>query len=162
MNKKIVHNFMTQARSCALVMLESADYINDKLADVRMSAAHRAQTEAICNSFIGTKHDIFTELSEMYDLLNSEGGGTAVLDRAKRIVSWFREDLAKMHELVMGLEVESKSNLDDKGAYILVAESAVNILAEFNGTLTALEALRVGTCEANDAQQDAQADGPAA
>lgn len=150
MNNKTVHNFMARARSCALVMLESADYIENELANVRMRAAHRAQTEAICDALIGTKHDIFTELSEMSDLLDSEDGATTVLDRAERIISWFREDIAKMHELVQELEVESKSKLGDKGAYILVAESAVNILKEFNGAAGALEALRASICEAND------------
>ena len=135
---------MARTRSCALVMLESADYIQHELANVRMSASHRAQTQALCSSLIGTKHDIFTELSEMSDLLDSE---TVVLDRAKRIVGWFQEDVEKMHELVAALEAESKSGPGDKGAYILVAESAGNILKELNGTLSALERVRDITLE---------------
>ena len=64
MNESAIHAVMTEARSCALVMLYSATHIQNELANVQMNDALRTQTEQVCTALIGTKHDIITELDE--------------------------------------------------------------------------------------------------
>ena len=78
MNESAVHAVMTEARNCALVMLESTTYIQSELANVRMNDALRAQTEQVCTALAGTKHDIISELFELDELLGSEASASAI------------------------------------------------------------------------------------
>ena len=50
-------------------MLDNALYIKGEVDNVDMSKKLRADTEQICESLIGTKHDIIHELSELDDVL---------------------------------------------------------------------------------------------
>lgn len=134
MNESTVHSVMTEARNCALVMLESADYIQRELANVRINDELRAQTEQVCTALVGTKHDIFSELFELDELLSSEASTSVILSRVNRIVQWLRDDITRMHQLVMALESASKQDPACGLAYVLVAESATNMLNAFNRT----------------------------
>ena len=136
MNESAVHAVMTEARNCALVMLESATYIKRELANVRMNDALRTQTEQVCTALVGTKHDIMSELFELDELLGSEASGSVIRSRVNRIVQWFRDDITRMHQLVMNLGSANKQDPVCGLAYVLVSESATNILNAFNHTRT--------------------------
>lgn len=151
MNESAVHAVMTEARNCALVMLESATYIQNELANVRMNDALRAQTEQVCTALVGTKHDIISELFELDELLGSEASASVIRSRVNRIVQWFWDDITRMHQLVMALESASKQDPACGPAYVLVAESATNILNAFNGTKAAADSLRAEAAETRNA-----------
>jgi hypothetical protein len=97
-----IYAVMAEARTCALSMLESATFIQNELPNVQMSDELREQTRQVCDSLIGTKHDIFTELAELDELVSAKASLSVIHLRVNRIVKWFREDTAQMHELVMG------------------------------------------------------------
>ncbi|MBW1787269.1 MAG: hypothetical protein JRK53_11725, partial [Deltaproteobacteria bacterium] len=78
MKVSAVYAVMTQARNCALVMFESAVFIQSELANVRTNDALRMQTEKVCTALIGTKHDIITELDELDELLDSETSASVI------------------------------------------------------------------------------------
>jgi len=139
MNKSLVQAVMGEACGCALVMLENATYIQGELVKVRMNDALRAQTEEVCAAMIGTKHDIF---SELFELLGSGASADVIRSRVDRIVRWFEEDIAQMHQLVMALQAASEQDRLCVSAYVLVAESAANILRAFNRTAVAADSLR--------------------
>ena len=142
MNKSSVQAVMGEASRCALVMLENAAYIQGELAKVRMSDALRAQTEEACAAMIGTKHDIFSELFELDELLGSGASAAVIRSRVDRIVRWFGEDIGRMHQLVMALQSACEQDRSCVAAYVLVAESAANILRAFNRTAAAADSLR--------------------
>lgn len=142
MNKSLVQAVMGEACGCALVMLENATYIQGELVKVRMNDALRAQTEEVCAAMIGTKHDIFSELFELNELLGSGASADVIRSRVDRIVRWFEEDIARMHQLVMALQAASEQDRLCVSAYVLVAESAANILRAFNRTAVAADSLR--------------------
>ncbi len=151
MKEFAVHAVMTEARNCALVMLESANYIQGELDNVRMNDTLRAQTEQVCTALVGTKHDIISELLELDEFLGSETSVSLICSRVNRIVQWFRDDITRMHQLVLALKSASKQDPACRGAYILVAESATNVLNAFNRTKTATDSLRAEADETRNA-----------
>ena len=142
MNESAVHAVMTEARSCALVMLESAIFIQSELANVQMNDALRTQTEQVCTALIGTKHDIITEVDELDELLGSEASASAINSRVNLIVEWLRDDITRMHQLVMALKSASKQDSECILAYVLVTESTTNILKAITRTKAAADSLR--------------------
>jgi hypothetical protein len=142
---------MIEARNCALVMLESATYIQRELAHVRLNHELRAQTEQVCTALVGTKHDIISELFELDELLGPDASAPVIRSRVNRIVQWLWDDITRMHQLVMALESASKQNPVCGLAYVLVAESATNMLNAFNRTRTAADSLRAEADETQDA-----------
>lgn len=125
---KTVLEFLGHTRECAVQMMTNAMYIQKELANVRMSDELRQRTEKLCSVLIGTKHDLVTEIFELDEKLGSGAGNEEVLRRINRMVQWAGEDTLKMHEIVMALDAELERGVMDGGAYLLVSESAVNIL----------------------------------
>ena len=142
LNESTIHSVMIEARNCALVMLESANYIQRELANVHLNHELRAETEQVCTALVGTKHDIISELFELDELLGAGASAPVVRSRVNRIVQWLRDDITRMHQLVMALESASKQDPVYGLAYVLVAESATNLLNAFNRTRTAADSLR--------------------
>ena len=118
-----------------MVMLSNAAFIQDELPNVHMDADHVSLTESVCSDLIGTKHDVISDLSELHDKLQSADIEQAQ-ERARavlgRLVGWMAEDMGKMHELIILLEAASKRDPKSESGFMLVLESATNILNAFN------------------------------
>lgn len=132
MNGSAVHAVMTEAHNFAMVILESATFIQSELANVRMNDALRAQTEQVCTELVGTKHDIISELFEVEELLGSGAAASVIVSRMNRIVHWFQDDITRMHQLVTALQSASQQEPAFASASVLITESATNILNAFN------------------------------
>ena len=65
-----------------------------------------------------------------------------IRSRVNRIMQCFQDDIARMHRLVMALESSSKQDPAYGPAYVLVAESATNVLDAFGRTRAAADSLR--------------------
>jgi len=140
-DESAVHAVMTDVHSCALVMLESATYIQSELANVRMSEELRLQIEQVCTALVGIKHDIISELFELEELYGSEASASVICSRIDRIVQRIQDEITRMHQLVMDLESASKQDPAYGFAYVLISESATNILNAFNRTREAADSL---------------------
>ena len=142
MNESAVHAVMTEARRCALIMLESASFIQSELANVRMNDVLRTQTEQVCTALIGTKHDIITELDELDELLDSEASASDIRSKVNLLVQWLQDDITRMHQLVMALKSAYKQDPECMDACVLVTESTTNILKAITRTKAAADTLR--------------------
>jgi hypothetical protein len=100
---------------------------------------------AACESLIGTKHDIFTELWELDDLLSAPTTPDSLL--ASRIVRWLGEPLAELHQTVILLEEQAFRDSVRAAGYLLVAGSAVNIYPAFDAAKGCAESLFDGTTD---------------
>ena len=129
---KSIGEFLGHTRECAVQMMMNAMYIQKELANVRMSDELRQQTVSLCSTLIGTKHDLITELFELDERMEAGAGNAEVLRRINRMVEWASEDALKMHEIVMALDAAGQTDVMKVGAYLLVSESAVNILRPLN------------------------------
>jgi hypothetical protein len=125
---QIIWKCQGQAEMCAHQMRLNALYIQRELPNVCMSDELRRRTDERCTGFIGTGHKLLSELVELDDLLQTGASNVEVLRRINRMVQWAGEDTLKMHEIVMALDAELQKGVMDGGAYLLVSESAVNIL----------------------------------
>jgi len=123
-----IRDFEEHPRECAVQMMMNALYIQREFPNVQMSDALRQVTEGLCSILIGTKHDLVSEIFELDERLQDGASNVEVLRRVNRIVQWAGEDALKMHEIVMALDAELQKGVVDGGAYLLVSESAVNIL----------------------------------
>lgn len=139
MNETNVRTVRREAGTCALAMLENATFIENELPNVQMDGSTRAATLALCSQLVGTKHDIFHELHELDDLIDTEAGEDRITRKAAMIVRWLGQDVTQMQELVTTLEAAAAKDSACQGAYILVAESAGNILAPFDFARAALD-----------------------
>lgn len=124
-----------------MTMLESGTYIQRELPKVRIDEAIRATVLELCSRLIGTKHDVVHELSELDDLLSNDATDETVTRKTSLIIHWLWEDIGQMHEIVTQLEAVAHEDPACGSAYILVAESAVNILHPFNRAKTAADAI---------------------
>jgi hypothetical protein len=141
MNSSAVPGAISAIRDCALIMLENASYIQRELPNVEMLEVLRLQTAEVCESMIGTKHDVISELFEIDELLKSKTDWAVVSSRTDRIIEWLWEDISKMHQVVMALLEDSQKNESHTLSLILVQESAANIINAFNCARAAVDAL---------------------
>ena len=141
MNSQAVLMAISAIRDCALIMLENASYIQRELPNVEMREALRLQTAEVCDSMVGTKHDIISELFEIDEFLKSKTNWAVVLSRIDRLIKWLWEDISKMHQVVMALREDSQKNQKHTLSLVLVQESAANIVNAFNYAKAAVVAL---------------------
>ena len=139
MNRPAVHGAISAIHDCALIMLENASYIQRELPNVEMREALRSQTAKVCESMVGTKHDVISELFEIDELLKSKTDWAVVSSRIDRLIRWLWEDISKMHQVVMALREDSHKNENHTLAEVLVQESAANILTAFNCAKAAVD-----------------------
>lgn len=142
LNESLVREVLTALRSCAMVMLENAIYIQKELSNVLMDDSLRAQTVEVCSALVGAKHDAISELFELDELLATKPSKSVIISRVNRLEQWLWDDIKKMHSIVTALNSASTQDPKRGSAYLLVAESATNILNSFNRFTAAADALR--------------------
>jgi len=114
-------------------MMSNADYIMKELPNINLPDELGNKLSNICEGLVGTKHDIINELDDLSTAISSSEEITHdIKTRINRIIRWIADDLPEIHELVMELQTLSKSEPAYGLAFMLVAESAVNILNAFN------------------------------
>ena len=126
----LLKEFKFKAERCAHEMLNNAANVTKELPSLQISDAHRAEIVQICSDLIGNKHDVISELFEM-DELDPIEDKNALIVRVQRIKSWLGECLPVLHTLVQSLELQSTTQPGYRLAFLLVAESATNILHAF-------------------------------
>lgn len=141
MSRPAVLRAISAIRDCALIMLENATYIQRELPNVEMYDALRSQTAEVCESMVGTKQDVISELFEIDDLVKSKTDWSVVSSRIDRLIRWLWEDISKMHNVVMALRKDSKKNQNHALSLVLVQESAANIVNAFNSAKGAVDEL---------------------
>lgn len=123
-----IREFQDHTRECAVQMMMNAIFIKQELPNVQMSDELRQRTVELCSILIGTKHDLVTEIFELDEKLGSGADNIEVLRRVDHMVQWAGEDALKMHEIVTALSEVARQDIKKAAAYLLVSESAVNIL----------------------------------
>ncbi len=141
MNSPAVLGAISAIRDCALIMLENASYIQRELPNVEMLDVLRSKTAKVCETMVGIKHDVISELFEIDELLKLRTDWAVVSSRIDRVIRWLWEGISKMHQVVMALREDSQKNKNHTLSLVLVQESAANILNAFNCAKAAVDAL---------------------
>jgi len=123
--------FMLAASDCANEMMSNASYIEKELPKITLPAELKGEILAVCDSLVGTKHDVISEVLELGELPD-DTECDVLLRRAERILRWLCEEPPKLHSVVSTLDrlnqVVGTASGSAGLAYLLVAESATNIL----------------------------------
>lgn len=144
MSDPAVHDFLAKAHAAAMAMLENASYVQGELDAVSLSDGHRARAEEVCLALLGAKHDVVHDLSEMDDLLAAGEAPKVLRARAERIADRLRGEASGLHALVLELQEARGSDVGKTLAYVLVSESAANILRAIHEASEALAAIPSG------------------
>jgi hypothetical protein len=144
----LLEAFQSAAWRCAHTLLENVMYIQKELPTLDLADAQRSAIVQICSTLVGTKHDVVSELFDLQDIQGVLAPGV-IRQRIERIVQMVIEDLNRLHEVVQSLEKATESDRRAGQAYLLVAESATNMLRSFTEMCDAADHYDVGI--ANDA-----------
>lgn len=128
--------FLSAAATAAHEMLANATYVQGELASLGLVESQRHAIAEVCSALIGTKHDVLSELAELREL-GEPSTSTLVQRRVERIARWLREDLPQLHSVVEALDAARGSDSNARGGYVLVAESAANVLRAVGQAATA-------------------------
>ena len=136
MNTDSVQSFLSQARQCAMAMLKNGVYIESELPNMELPNGLHDKAKQVCSDLIGTKHDVIHEIFCISDFLETSPKDEAAIRlRIGRIIDWLSEPIRKMHELVQELQAASRNDRRYGPTFVLIAESATNILNAFNSTV---------------------------
>ncbi len=135
--------FASSAQSCAMQMMSNAAYIQTELPSLTLPKEAKDQITTLCDSLIGTKHDIISELFELSEVSESSASTDEINKRVERIIRWLWETILEMNEVVQSLQTASETDAKFSIGWLLVAESANNILEPFNRASQAADALQV-------------------
>ena len=89
MNETAIDEVVSAARDCAMIMMETANYIHAELPKIQIGEALQSQAKKVCSALIGTRHDVISELFELEDLLEQAGASASeIASRLNRIIRW--------------------------------------------------------------------------
>ena len=122
--------FISAARACADEMASNAGYIEKELPGLELSEERKEEIRQVCSDLVGTRWDIGSELS---DLLNAAESGDRKRCRgqAGTIVRWLGQELPALDALVKSLESAKEVEPGAGSGFVLIAESAANIVHSF-------------------------------
>lgn len=123
-------------------MMSNAAYIQTELPNLTLPEGTKEKITALCDSLITTKHDVISELFELSEVSESSTSPEEIKMRVERIIRWLWETILEMNEVVQSLQTASEAEVQFFGSWLLVVESANNILEPFNRASQAADALQ--------------------
>ncbi|MEY4483453.1 MAG: hypothetical protein RL693_905 [Verrucomicrobiota bacterium] len=132
--------FIHAARDCAMQLMQNATYIEKNLPTIEVPDGAAERIRSMCQSLIGTKQDVMTELFELNEKAEVPSDLSPGVDRIEK---WLSEAMAEMHEEVEAMRVAKERDDRFSLGFILLAESGVNLLNAFNAVWDAAVELQV-------------------
>ena len=123
-----IRSFQEEARECAAQMTANGGYIQQELGNVRMNDELRTRTQELCTDFGALHFDLLSEILDINRLLEEDDSNDEILGRVELIEKWAQDEMLKMHGIVQELDAAAETDVMKVGAYLLLSESAVNIL----------------------------------
>ncbi len=134
--------FASAAHGCAMQMMSNATYIQTELPSLTLPKEAKDQITTLCDSLIGTKHDVVSELFELSEVSESSNSPAEIKKRVKMIIQWLWETIMEVHQVVQSLQTAAGADPQFSIGWLLVSESATNILHPFNRAAEAADALQ--------------------
>ena len=123
-------------------MMSNAAYIQTVLPNLTLPEGTTEKIAVLCDSLIATKHDVISELFELSEVSESSTSPEEITKRVKRIIRWLWETILEMNEVVQSLQTASETDAKFSIGWLLVVESATNILDSFNRAAVAADELQ--------------------
>ena len=119
-------------------MMRNADFIQAELPTLGLNDSLARPIQDACDSLLATKHDVVSEVHELAD-------ASVAADRARRvdrIARWLGEEAPKLHAVMTALQAAADADPRAGSAFVLVAESAVNVMRSLAAVNAAAQRLR--------------------
>lgn len=123
-----INRFLTEARACAMQMMENGSYIQKELPPLTMTDALREKLNALCTDLIGTKHDLIHEIFEIDELMATSPESPAIAGGIERMRQWIFETAQALQNNIEDIQEATQTGTADFLLQMLVMESSVNIL----------------------------------
>lgn len=108
----------------------AASYVKKEMSKWPLPDAHRLAIDGMCESLIGTKHDIVHELGDAESMAN--GAGTARIGvLVERVQQWLFEEVQNMNKVVTSLQAASATDGSADIAFALVAGASVPVMDSY-------------------------------
>ena len=122
-------------------------FIEKELPSLAISRSEQLQIADLCAEFESALYDVRKEVRNLEDKLgmhpNEEPFDPDIKNPDPKVTmgfisDWLREPIGQMHENVLRLQRAAQSDAGFARAYVLVSESAVNVLNSYSAILDAL------------------------
>lgn len=123
-------------------MMSNARYIQNALPGLTLPEDTNGRIATLCDSLISTKHDVITELFELAEVSEAATSPEEIKRRVERIIQWLWETIMEMNQVVQSLQTAAEADVRFSVGWLLVTESATNILSPFNRASEAADALQ--------------------
>lgn len=114
-------------KSCAMRMMENAAYILNELPGLTMPDDLCKQIEDLCSEWVGCKHDVINELSEISST-SKESFDEAAERKANLARGWILAAVRASEPCVAFCQEAARAGTAHHALPMLLMESAVNIL----------------------------------
>lgn len=131
--RELLTAFLVAARHCAMEMAGNAEYIRKELPRVELPPGVEETLVDACDKLVSAKFDTLSDLSDLDDLLGTSPVTPEVLAKASRILGHLDTEVVSLHPAVMALREAVEEDPRYHLAFVLVAESSVNLLNAHGG-----------------------------
>ena len=141
MNTEAFRGPIGQLYSSLAEIAENIDYIRTELLPLNIPQGERLHIQRVCEGFKGAVYDVRKEIRNLEDKLGMHPGedpfDPEIINPDPRVTmgfieQWLRTEIEAMHQSVLHLDKLSKDDRALGGAYLLVGESATNILNAYS------------------------------
>jgi len=122
---------LAAAERCAREMLANAGYIRKELPGVTMSAGIRERVASVCGDLVEAGNGLASDIAKIAPGIGTPGGGDRAAERLRNRVEEIMPLLTRLHETVVALDKASRKDVNAGFGYVLVSESATNVLKAY-------------------------------
>lgn len=133
--------FLGDAQDCAAAMLEMAEYVQNELQNVKVDEPTRSKLTTLLPEIAGAGRTLHETVALLYALQLPAGQKLDQRGLIQNALQHTSTLLLSLNEIVGRLSESSNRDPSQSLAFVLVAESAVNILNPFNRASAAAERL---------------------
>jgi len=136
-----LQQFLSEAQDCAVAMKNTAAYIENELPNVSIEEPTLSKLIALLPRLAGTGHTVYESVTLLHALQIPAGKKIDQRGLISDVVQRTSSVLLELNEIVGSLSEASQRDPTRSLAFVLVAESAVNILNPFHRASAAADRL---------------------
>ncbi len=136
-----LEQFLGEAQDCAVAMMDMAKYVQNELPNVRIEEPTLSKLIALLPEIAGTGRTVYETVALLHALQLPAGRKIDQRGLIQQVIERTSSVLLSLNELVGKLSEASQQDPSRSPAFILLAESAVNIFNPFHRASAAADRL---------------------
>ena len=136
-----LEQFLSEARECAVAMMDMAKYVQNELPNVHIEEPTLSELIALLPEIAGTGRTVYETVALLHALQLPVGRKLDQRGLIRQAVESISSTLLSLNGIVARLSKASQQDPTRRPAFILLAESAVNIFTPFHRASAAADRL---------------------